>query len=162
MVKLRGKWFLFFVVALYILLFLFFPQKTLLSLESSGWLLLTITPILILVVLINAVINIFIDPKKLSYHLSQDRGVKAWIVALVAGILSHGPMYVWYPLIEDLKQKGLEDSFIAMFFYARAVKLPILPLMIHYFGLKFTVVLNLYIVIGAIVQGIIVESLEER
>ena len=161
MVKLRGKWFLLFVIALYALLFLFFPQKTLHALQSAGWLLLKISPILVLVVLINALINIFIDSKKLSYHLSRDRGVKAWIVALVAGILSHGPMYAWYPLIEDLKQKGLRDSLIAMFFYARAVKLPILPLMIHYFGLKFAIVLNIYIIVGAIVQGILVDELEK-
>ena len=161
MVKLRGKWFLLFVIALYALLFLFFPQKTLHALQSAGWLLLKISPILVLVVLINALINIFIDSKKLSYHLSRDRGVKAWIVALVAGILSHGPMYAWYPLIEDLKKKGLRDALIAMFFYARAVKLPILPLMIHYFGLKFAIVLNTYIIVGAILQGILVDELEK-
>ena len=161
MVKLRGRWFLLFVIVLYFLLFLFVPQKTFLALKSAGWLLLKIAPILILVVLINALINIFIDPKKLSYHLSRDRGLKAWMVALVAGILSHGPMYAWYPLIEDLKKKGLRDALIATFFYARAVKLPILPLMIHYFGLKFTIVLNLYIVIGAVIQGIIVDELEK-
>ncbi|WP_281951768.1 permease [Nitrosophilus kaiyonis] len=157
----RGIRFLFLVVLVYILLFYFFPQKSLLALKESFSVLIKILPILLVVIFFNALINYFFKPKKLSYHLSKDRGIKAWIIALIAGILSHGPMYAWYPLIEDLKKKGLRDSLIAMFFYARAVKLPILPLMIHYFGLKFAIVLNIYIIIGAVLQGMIVEKIEK-
>ncbi|BCD59354.1 MULTISPECIES: permease [unclassified Nitratiruptor] len=158
----KGKWFLLIVTASYMLLFLFFPQKASLALQESFYLLMKITPILAVVVLINALINFFIDPKTLAKHLSREGGIKAWIIALFAGILSHGPMYAWYPLIEDLKKKGLRDSLIALFFYARAVKLPLLPLMVHYFGLTFTIVLNIYIIIGALLQGMIVERIENE
>ncbi|BAF69206.1 permease [Nitratiruptor sp. SB155-2] len=156
----RGKWFLLAVIAIYIALFFLYPQKVTLALEESFHLLIKIAPILALVVLINALINFFIDPKTLAKHLSRESGKKAWIIALLAGVLSHGPMYAWYPLIEDLKKKGLRDSLIALFFYARAVKLPLLPLMVHYFGLKFTIVVNIYIVVAALLQGIIVEKIE--
>jgi len=158
----RGVRFLFLIILVYITLFYFFPQKSFLALKESFFILIKILPILLIVIFFNAIINYFFNPKKLSYHLSQDRGIKAWMIALIAGILSHGPMYAWYPLIEDLKKKGLRDSLIALFFYARAVKLPILPLMIHYFGLAFTIVLNIYIIIGAILQGLIVEKLQKE
>ncbi|BCD61285.1 MULTISPECIES: permease [unclassified Nitratiruptor] len=158
----RGKWFLLIVVASYMLLFLFFPQKAILALQEFFHLLIKIAPILAVVVLINALINFFIDPKTLAKHLSREGGIKAWTIALFAGILSHGPMYAWYPLIDDLKKKGLRDSLIALFFYARAVKLPLLPLMVHYFGLTFTIVLNIYIIIGALLQGMIVERIENE
>ncbi|BCD65218.1 hypothetical protein NitYY0826_C0119 [Nitratiruptor sp. YY08-26] len=150
------------VVASYMLLFLFFPQKAILALQEFFHLLIKIAPILAVVVLINALINFFIDPKTLAKHLSREGGIKAWTIALFAGILSHGPMYAWYPLIDDLKKKGLRDSLIALFFYARAVKLPLLPLMVHYFGLTFTIVLNIYIIIGALLQGMIVERIENE
>lgn len=155
----KGKNFLFIIVGLYAILFIFFPFKAEIALKESGILLFKISPILILVILLTALINHFINPKELSKHLSEDNGIKAWVIALSAGILSHGPMYAWYPLIAELKQKGLRDSLIGMFFYARAVKLPLLPIMIGYFGLEYTIILNLYIIIGSVLQGLIIEKI---
>ena len=45
------------------------------------------------------------------------------------------------------------------FLYSRAVKLPLLPLMIHYFGLAYTLILCLYLIIFAVINGILVEKL---
>lgn len=154
----KGKKFLLIIIAIYAVLLIFFPLKAEIALKEAGVLLVKISPILLLVIILTAIINYFTNPKQLSKHLSEDSGIKAWIIALFAGILSHGPMYAWYPLIEELKQKGLRDSLIAMFFYARAVKLPLLPIMIGYFGLKYTIILNLYIIIGSILQGLIIEK----
>lgn len=154
----KGKNFLLIIIAIYAILLIFFPLKAEIALKEAGALLVKISPILLLVIILTAIINYFTNPKQLSKHLSEDSGIKAWIIALVAGILSHGPMYAWYPLIEELKQKGLRDSLIAMFFYARAVKLPLLPIMIGYFGLTYTIILNLYIIIGSILQGLIIEK----
>ena len=157
----RGKKFLLTIISIYGILLIFFPFKAEIALREVETLLIKITPILLLVVLLTAFINRFINPNKLSKHLSKESGLKAWLVALSAGILSHGPMYAWYPLIEDLKKKGLRDSLIGMFFYARAVKIPLLPIMIEYFGLKYTVILNLYIILGSILQGLIIEKVEK-
>ncbi len=157
----KGSKFLFIIIGLYAILLIFFPFKAEMALKETGVMLLKISPILILVIFISAIISRFIDPKKLSKHLSKESGLKAWIVALSAGILSHGPMYAWYPLIEELKKKGLRDSLIGMFFYARAVKIPLLPIMIGYFGLKYTIILNLYIILGSILQGLIIDKVEK-
>jgi len=157
----KGKNFLLIIIASYGFLLIFFPLKAEIALKSAGILLLKISPVLLLVILITAFINYFINPKELSKHLSKESGLKAWVVALSAGILSHGPMYAWYPLIEDLKKKGLRDSLIGMFFYARAVKIPLLPIMIEYFGLSYTIILNLYIILGSILQGLIIEKVEK-
>jgi len=157
----KGVRFLFIIISLYGVLLIFFPFKAEVALKETGILLLKISPILLLVVLLSALINHFINPKELSKHLSKESGLKAWAVALSAGILSHGPMYAWYPLIEELKKKGLRDSLIGMFFYARAVKIPLLPIMIGYFGLSYTIILNLYIILGSILQGLIIEKVEK-
>lgn len=157
----KGTRFLKIIIFIYGVLLIFFPFKAELAFKSSMLLLLKISPILLLVILLTALINYFVNPKELSRHLSRESGIKAWIVALSAGVLSHGPMYAWYPLIEDLKKKGLRDSLIGMFFYARAVKLPLLPIMIGYFGLGYTIILNTYIILGSILQGIIIEKVEK-
>ncbi len=157
----KGIKFLFVIIISYAILLIFFPFKAQLALKESWVLLLKITPVLILVIVLTALINHFINPKKLSKHLSKESGLKAWILSIGAGVLSHGPMYAWYPLIEELKSKGLKDHLIGVFFYARAVKLPLLPIMIEYFGLKYTLILNLYIILGSILQGIIIEKVED-
>ncbi len=157
----KGMKFLFIIIGLYGILLILFPFKAEIALKDAGMLLLKISPILLLVIFITALINYFINPKELSKHLSKESGLKAWVVALSAGILSHGPMYAWYPLIKELKEKGLRDSLIGLFFYARAVKIPLLPIMIGYFGLSYTIILNLYIILGSILQGLIIEKVEK-
>jgi len=53
---------------------------------------------------------------------------------------------------------------IAAFLYSRAIniKIPLLPLMVYYFGALFVVVLLPYIVIASIVVGGIIEIIESR
>jgi len=58
-----------------------------------------------------------------------------------------------------LKEKGMKDSFIATFLYNRAVKIPLMPMMIFYFGISFTAILTIYIVIFSIINGFCVDKL---
>jgi hypothetical protein len=50
----------------------------------------------------------------------------------------------------------------AVFLYSRAVKLPFLPLMIHYFGTAYTLVLCLYLLGFSIMNGVLMVKLEDR
>ena len=70
-----------------------------------------------------------------------------------------GPIYPWYAMLSELRQKGMRNALIAAFLYSRAVKLPLLPLMIHYFGVAYTLVLCLYLIVFSIISGIVVEKL---
>ena len=148
------------VALLYILLYIFKENQTQKALISSWEVLKEIIPILAVVVFFAGAINYYFNPKQLAKHLGEEGGAKGWFISLFAGILSHGPMYAWYPMIEDLKHHGLRDGYITAFFYARAVKIPILPVMIHYFGWQFALFLSLYTVLGAWVQGILVDIIE--
>ena len=129
------------------------------ALTSSFKVLKTILPILLVVVLLMAIINSFIQPKKIAKHLGKESGMKGWVIALLSGLLSHGSGYVWYPMLSDLQKHGVRDGLIVTFFYARAIKLPWLPMMIGYFGTGFTLALTFYILLGAIVQGVIADKL---
>ena len=150
---------LLFVAALYALLFFYDSAKTVTAMQKAEVTLLELSPIFLLVWVLMAWIHTRFDAKALAKHLGEESGVRGWLLALGLGILSHGPMYAWYPMLKDLMRHGLKWGLIATFFYARAVKVPILPLMVSYFGLAFTVILTLYILLAAWVQGLLIEWL---
>jgi len=157
--KLKGIPLFVAVVLLYIVAYFLNSQKLFQALYESGLVLLKIIPIFLLVILFTAIINYFFKPKEIAHYLGKNSGWKGWAVSLIAGILSHGPMYAWYPMIEDLKQHGLKKGLIATFFYARSIKIPLLPIMIDYFGLLFTIVLITYTLIASLIQGWLIELL---
>ena len=135
------------------------PHATEVALLKTAKVVAEIIPILLIVIFFTALINRFFHPESLAKHLGQESGIHGWLIALLAGILSHGPMYAWYPMIEDLKKHGLRDGLIVTFFYARSIKFPLLPLIIDYFGLKFTLLLNFYTIVASLLQGIILDRL---
>jgi predicted Fe-Mo cluster-binding NifX family protein len=54
----------------------------------------------------------------------------------------------------------MRASTAAVFLYARAIKLPLLPLLFHYFGSAYSVVLSLYLAGFALLSGIVMERVE--
>ncbi len=53
----------------------------------------------------------------------------------------------------------MRPALLATFLYARSIKLPWLPLMIHYFGLSYTVVFSFYIMLFSPLNGYLTEFL---
>ena len=158
----RGIGFLGIVFLAYLILFIVDPGKTIAALKSAGNVAAALLPILFFVSILTALINFFIHPGVLAKHLGHKSGMRGWFIALTAGILSHGPMYAWYSMIEDLRRHGMRDGLIAAFFYARAIKLPLLPLMVAYFGLDFTVILSCLTILAAWGQGVAIDRLGQE
>lgn len=118
-----------------------------------------IIPAFILVFVLMTLTNYFVKPKTLVKHLGEKSNtVKALTIAIITGIISSGPIYMWYPLLSDLKKQGVRPGLIAIFLYNRAVKIPLLPLIIVYFGLAYAVVLTIVMIFASILQGFIVDK----
>lgn len=158
----RGKYLFLVVFILYGVFFLVSSETAWLALQKSGTVLLKILPIIAVVILFTALLNYFLQPKQVASHLGHESGAMGWLWALAAGVISHGPMYAWYPLLEDLRSHGMRDGLIVVFFTARAIKVPLLPMMIDYFGWAFTLVLSFYILSGALIQGWLLEFFERK
>ena len=158
----RGKYLLLVVLVLYVLLFVSNSDAALAALQKSGAVLADVLPIVAGVILFTAVLNHFLRPAQIAKHLGRESGIKAWAWAVAAGVVSHGPMYVWYPMLKELRSHGMRDGLIATLFAARVIKLPLLPLMIDYFGMSFTLILSFYILTGALVQGWLIELMERN
>ena len=158
----RGKILLPVVFVGYCFLFFSDSSTAFAALLKSGSVLLKILPIIAVVILFTALINFFLQPKQMAKHLGREGGIKGWLWALFAGLISHGPMYVWFPMLEDLRGHGMRDGLIVVFFAARTIKIPLLPMMIDYFGWMFTLILSFYILIGAVAQGWLLERVERK
>ncbi|HEB69242.1 MAG TPA: permease [Desulfobulbus sp.] len=158
----RGRYLSSAVLILYGVLFVVNSQLAQRALLKSGHILVRILPVFVIVILFTAVLNYFLQPGQIARHLGRESGGKSWLWALAAGVISHGPMYAWYPLLEDVRNSGVRDGLIVVFFASRTIKIPLLPMMIDYFGLGFTLVLSFYILVGALLQGWFFELLGRR
>lgn len=119
-----------------------------------------VLPALALVFVLLFLANLVTDQPWLERGLASRPGLRGWLIAVAAGVLASGSLYVWYALVGELKQKGLRPGLAAAFLYAFSVKLPLLPLLVHFFGLTYAVVLNAYLILFAVLGALLVERLE--
>jgi len=155
----RGGWHFLGIVILIYMLVAFFKQIAVPSaLLMSYDIILKIIPVFFLVFVLMALANYYIKPKTLAKYIGEGSGAKGWIIAIAGGIISTGPIYLWYPLLKELREGGVRDALISAFLYNRAIKIAFIPMVIFYFGLKYTIVLTIVMVIASVLQGILTEK----
>jgi len=160
----HSQWyFLAGVVIFSIIILLIKPETLAPSSKFFISILLKIIPVIIIVFVLLIIVDLFVTPRTLIKYVSKESKSKikwfGWPVAITAGIISTGPIYMWYPLLSDLQGKGVRNGFIAAFLYNRAIKPALIPLIIFYFGLAFTLILTGVMIITSIFQGLIVEKI---
>lgn len=158
----RGGWiFLAVVAGLYGLVALFDREAAGRALQQFAGLLGNVAPALVLVLALLFLVNLLLNPKRVERYLGRGSGLRGWLMALAAGVISTGPVYAAYAVLGELREKGMRPPLMAALLYARAVKLPLLPLLIHYFGIAYTVLLVFWILFFAVLGGVVVGWLEE-
>lgn len=156
----KSWYFLVVVILFYFILFFVKQESFFLSLNFFGAFFLKIVPIFLFVFVLMTLSNYFITQKFIIKHL-REKGIKKWIFVIIGGILSSGPIYMWYPLLAGLRRKGLNYGLIACFLYNRAIKIPLLPLAIIYFSWQYIMILALVMMVVSIMQGILLNKLME-
>ncbi|MBN2585219.1 permease [Patescibacteria group bacterium] len=158
--KIGGGW-VFFIIAFLICTAsaIINPALTLPTLIALGQLLEKVVPILIFVFILIFLFNLWLKPEAVVKYLSKQSGIKGWLLAIGGGIISMGAIYMWYPLLSDLKAKGMDNSLIATFLYNRAIKPQLLPFLIYYFGWAFTIIMTIYMIIFSVINGWAVDKL---
>ncbi len=159
MKRIGGEWyFLSTVVLLYVLVFFvdnsFFSK----SVDFFVDIMAKMLPIFVLVFALMTVANLVINQRVVTKYFRKP-GVMKWFFVIFAGILSTGPIYLWYPLLAELRDKGVGYGYLAAFLYNRAIKIPLLPVAIFYFGLKYIIVLTLIMIVCSVVQGVLINRL---
>lgn len=157
-----GLKFLFVVVFLYLCLALFDTDNITKASIANLSIISSLLPIFGLVIFITTLLNYYLKPKQIVKHIGKESGVKGVFYALASGVLSHGPLYMWYGVLSDMRKAGAKESLLIVFFYARAVKLPLLVFMIDIFGVAFTIILTLYTLLASVLQGYLYNYLNKR
>mgnify|MGYP001814836890 CR=1 FL=1 len=159
----KGGWiFLLIVLFIYGVVALLDEGLAAKAMNSFTRLLDKVLPVLFIVFILIFIVNLLLEPAWVKKYLGRRSGLTGWLTALIGGILSTGPVYPWYALLKDLREKGMKTSLAAVFLYSRAVKLPLLPMLIHYFGITYTLVLLGYLLLFSIFSGIVMEQIEYR
>jgi uncharacterized membrane protein YraQ (UPF0718 family) len=162
--KKPDKWraqliFLSIVILLYAVTWSTNPVTFKSALKTFTNLVIKVLPALAIVLVFLFTANLFLDSKSMAKILAESSGLKAWAAAILAGLISTGPIYLWYPLLAKLRDKGVRDSLLVVFLYNRAVKIPLIPLLAHYFGLTYTLVLTAYMILFSVINGFIVDKI---
>jgi uncharacterized membrane protein YraQ (UPF0718 family) len=160
--KRRMMWMLLFpasVFAIYGILFAFMPDRASMALRNSGHVFLKIIVPLSLVFILMLALNLFLKPAHTVKFIGKGLGIKGIILTATAGIISIGPIYAWYPLLKELREKGVGNPLIAIFLNNRAVKPFLLPMMIAYFGWTYVLILTVFTILGSLGVGYAVYAL---
>jgi uncharacterized membrane protein YraQ (UPF0718 family) len=158
----KSLFFLFFIIFIYIIIFITNSNNFFLIIKKVILILTNIYYVFIIIFILMIISYYFIKPKQISRYLGEKSGIAGWIISIIGGIISTGPIYMWYPLLKDLKKQGARDAYIATFLYNRSIKIPILPIIILYFGIKYTIILMIVMIVFSVIQGIIVEKIIKK
>lgn len=150
--------FLIFMIISYALFFIFDFDRAGLAFEYVWSILVELLPILLLVYIF-MFLNTFVKEKKLKKFIQTAPIVVQYILMSLLGTLSHGPIYAWYPLLEDFHKKGISYGHIASFLYARGIKLTLLPMLVLYFDLKYAIILTIVLFTFSVVEGYLINFL---
>ena len=156
-----GWYFLGIVILAYVIVGIIKPAALTACFQFLWSIVRKIIPVFILIFILMVLVNYLIKPKKLVKYFGKKSGFLGWPVAVITGIISTGPIYLWYPLLNELQKNGVRNGLIAVFLYNRAIKIPLLPLFIFYFGVMYVVILTFVMIIASIFNGIIVEKIVE-
>jgi uncharacterized membrane protein YraQ (UPF0718 family) len=132
------------------------PVTALAGLGIFWSIVLSILPVMVLVFAMMFAVNLFMRPERVARYLGSGSGPRGWLFAIAGGIISTGPAYMWYRMLADLRERGMKDSLVAAFIYSRAVKIPLIPVMVYYFGWAFTATLTIYMIVFSVINGFIV------
>ena len=154
-----GVKFLLSMLLLYGIIGLFDPTFLVGALLYFREMLIKVLPILGIVFVILFAINLFLKADKVSRYLGREAGVMGWLYAVIGGILISGPPYVLYPMLGEMKKHGARSGLIVTLLYNRNVKVQFLPALVYYFGLRYAIVLSIYIILFSVLNGMVFEIL---
>ncbi len=157
------KWFFVFVtLLLYGLVYVKAPDRAYSSLRTSLRVLLQIVFPIFIAFVVKFFINLYLSPADMQKMLAKNRGIRGLVFSSFAGVLSMGPVFAWYPLLKDFREKGVPDFYLANFLTSRAVKPFLFPVMVYYFGWVFSIVLNMMILVSSPLVAVLTSAFSER
>jgi len=155
-------YFLGAVVLIYVVVYVISPTHAFSALAFLYTLALKLIPVFAFVFIFMVVVDLVLTPARIVKYIGEEAGIKKWIFIIIGGILSTGPIYMWYPLLADMQKKGVSDGLLATFLYNRAIKLQYLPLLVVYFSWLFIVLLTVLMIVASVAQGMFINWADKK
>ena len=142
------------------LIILFFNLSLFLSiLDKFIILFIQILPALLGMFVLILIFNFFLSNQQIKRYLTVQGNWKKQLLVVGLGILSSGPIYAWFPFLADLKKHGVKNDLITVFLYNRAIKLPLIPIMLYYFSWNYIFLITILMITFSIINGYIIGKL---
>ncbi|MCP3890965.1 MAG: hypothetical protein GY702_19150 [Desulfobulbaceae bacterium] len=141
---------------LYILGFVLSPEKAADALHKSSMILMQVAGPIGFALVMMILLNRFLPSVMAVNYMGQGTGLKGILFSSLAGVLSMGPIYAWYPLFTTLREKGASSFHIANFIGCRSIKPVLLPVLVSCFGWLFTVHFLLCNFLSALLVAVVV------
>ncbi len=100
-------------------------------------------------ILLAHILIYFLRRFKIKKYVNKIKNKKG--VSFLLGIFSHGSIFLWYPLLQELE---FSERDLLIFFYLRGIKIPHIPLQVMLLGWKLTLLINLYIILISLLMMI--------
>jgi uncharacterized membrane protein YraQ (UPF0718 family) len=141
----------------FMLVSLFFNrQKTWQGIKGGLAMFINLMPILLAMLALVSLVLFFIPNEMLVKYMGEGSGVTGWGLAAFFGSVSLIPGFIAFPLSSVLIKSGVAYSTIAVFITTlMMVGMVTLPLETRFFGLKTSIVRNIFSLIAALLTGII-------
>lgn len=150
--------FLSIVLLIYLAVFFINPIVIYSSLKMFKTIFSQFLYVFIVIFILTFLSNKYITKEFILRYFNK-KGIKKWFFIIMAGIFATGPIYMWYPLLQEFKQKGLNNGFIACFLYNQAIKIFLLPILLVYFDIKYVIILTVVMILMSVLQGLIINKL---
>jgi len=143
----------------YIVLFILFPQKTLIAFKEGVILLLKMLPIFICVVFFSSFIAVFLSPKTIQRYMGKETGFKGVVLGAIFGTLIVGPLWILFPLFNTFLKKGARLAVVGAMIGTFAIKTPWIPYAAGFLGWPFMTITVVLTLGYGILEGILMEKI---
>lgn len=155
---------IYLLLAALIVLIVYFvnPAKAIIVTGVALATLKNVIGIIISVMIFVGLANVWIKPQGIVKVLGKESGFKGLLFSSVVGILLTSPLYIVFPLLKFFREKGARGASIATMITAwGGIRLPLIPLEIHFLGWKFFLLRNVLLFFFTILpMGFLVEKAE--
>ena len=150
-------------ILLAIILSFIYPEKKQSIINTSLGLLIEMLLILPAVMILVGLFTIWVPKELINKYLGKASGLKGMIIAFILGALPTGPLYVAFPLANNLLKKGASIKNIVIFLSAWAcIKIPQEIVEIQFLGVKFMVLRLLLTIIFVSLMALFIEMIYRK
>ncbi len=97
--KIDGKWFFLCATGvLYLVVFFINPDLGLAMLEKVFTIFRQTLPVFVSVFILMVLTRMFFHTQRELKTVGDRSGFRGWFIAVIGGIISAGPIYMWYPV----------------------------------------------------------------